>query len=247
MSYEQFETYEKNLHKRRGSEPARAYLWAVELPDLTVDPSNGSKSESFSKASSDLKSRFLPVDMQLVNTLVTSITTPFFTFDTDKVTSGSTFWYKATHNDISNISMTLEEQENGVVWNYINNWKNLMLASNGGQNPPAFYKRDITFLRLDLMKMQFQKFVYSNYFISEVSQITNDYTSNAAVQYNLTFTGDSLLPVYTLEGAALEARLERASQLLGGVEIPYDPFAYSGVPAPAISNLLGTIASRALT
>lgn len=247
MSFDRFETYEHNLHKRRASEPARAYLWAVELPDLRVDPSNGGDSASFRRAKEDEKrNNVYPYDLSLVNASVTSITTPFFNFDTDKVVDGGRFWYKAKHNEISNISITFEEQMDGSIWNYLMSWKNLILSTNGGQNPPSFYKRDIVFLRLDMSKLTFQKFIYKNFFISEVSQISNEYTSNSAVQYTATFTGDAMITDDRLSGTELQQRLELVSERMGGIEIPYDPFKYSGIPSPTISNLLSTIASRSL-
>lgn len=238
--------FEKSLQKRRDSQPARAYLWAVEMPNLLVPPSNGSQSESFRTAVDERSSVLEDINMKLLNTLITSINTPFFNIETDKVIDGSTFWYKATHNDISNISITFEEQQDGIVWKYLNNWKNLIISSNGGYNPPSYYKRDIKLYRLDLSKRVFQIFTYKNYFISEVAALGNDYTSNSAVQYTASFTGDALAPPETFSGAYLNQQMEEVSNLLGGIEIPYDRFKFSGVPSPAIANLLGTIASRVI-
>lgn len=242
----QFQDYEKSLTRRRNSEPARSYLWAVELPNLAVAPASGGKSKSLRAAESDASNAIEPVNLQLLNSLVTSFNAPIFSFETDKVTDGNTFWYRATHNDISNISMTIEEQQDGIVWKYLNSWKNLITHSNGGYNPPSYYKRDIVFYRLDMSKRTFQTFTYSNYFISEVSDVSNDYNSDEAVTYTVSFTGDSLVSVDTISKSDLDRRMEQVSNVLGGTEIPFDRFNYSGIPTPTIQNLLGTIAGRVI-
>lgn len=244
--FSNYDDFEKSLARRRRSEPARSYLWAVELPNLGTSPANGKKSRSFQKAESDMNNAIAPVNMQLMNSLVTSFNAPLFSFETDKVTDGNTFWYRATHNDISNISMTIEEQQDGTVWKYLNSWKNLIMHSGGGYNPPSYYKRDIVFYRLDMSKGAFQTFTYSNYFISEVSDVSNDYNSDEAVSYTVSFTGDSLVAVDTISGTDLDRKMEEVSNHLGGIEIPFDRFNFSGIPTPTIQNLLGTIAGRVI-
>lgn len=241
-----YDDFEKSLVRRRNSEPARSYLWAVELPNLGIAPANGKKSKSFQAAENDRRNAIEPVNLQLLNTLVTSFNAPLFSFETDKVTDGNTFWYRATHNDISNISITIEEQQDGIVWKYLNSWKNLIIHSGGGYNPPSYYKRDIVFYRLDMSKRVFQTFTYSNYFISEVSDVSNDYNSDEAVSYTVSFTGDSLIAVDTISGSELDKKMEQVSNLLGGIEIPFDRFNFSGIPTPTIQNLLGTIAGRVI-
>lgn len=243
--------FRDSLDKRRNSSPARSYLWYVELPSLTEAKPNSANSLTYATASRIWNEsgdrNYNESEMKLLNSLVTEITTPFFNFETDKVVDGSTFWYTAKHNDIGNISITLEEQENGMVYNYLNNWRAMIVNPDGTYNPPHFWKRNIYLHRLNLAKVEFQTFKFTNYFISEVSNLANNYDSNDVVKYQASFTGDALEDPATVSGAELNRIMESVSTELGGIKIDYDRFRFdTQVPSVALAGLLPAIGNRIL-
>lgn len=236
--------FEKSLKKTSRSEPAKGYLWHVALPDLTNTP-QPANTESIKEAERRWKSGpNRNIDMELINTLVTDMTTPYFEFETGKVTNGSSFWFEAKHNDISNITITIEEQESGIVYQYLKNWGDLIVNQDGSYNPPNFYKRPIFFYRLNMVKAEFQAFQYEDYFITEISSRSNTYGSVEAVTYDVSFKGDSLKKVEVVSGEELLSTIESVSSQLD-VEIPRR-FDFSGFSAADASGLLSNIGNRIL-
>lgn len=240
--------YESALIKRRGSSPQGAYLWCVELPKLDDHPIDMSESPSYADAIKTISSNksFVPgVDMELVNTLVTSFSQPFFSIDTDKVVTGNRFWYAAKHNDISNISLTMEEQQSGIVWQYLNNWRQLIINPLGGYNPPHFYKRDVKVHRLNPAKEIFQTFVYRSCFITEISTVSNDYNSNSPLEYSVSLSVDKFDDPLTLTGSELLSMMEEATRRLEGIDISYNRFGDPSLSRDVQARILTEVGRRA--
>ena len=183
-------SYEKSFDIRRKIEPARTYLWRVELPDLSI-MNTGYVSESMNKAKDLYDGLIPPFDMEKFNTKITEVNTPYWTIDSDKVIDGASFWYTARHNDISNVSIVIDEDQYGNTLDYFDIWKALMVNDNGTYNPPAFWKKTIKVYRLNLLKLDFQVLEYNGYFPTELSNINNGYESDGALQYSVSFTGDT--------------------------------------------------------
>lgn len=161
------------------------------MPDLSA--MNASfKSDSMDKAIETYDGKIPPYDMQKFNTKITEVTTPYWTIDSDKVTNGASFWYTARHNDISNVSVVIDEDHQGSTLDYFDIWKALMVNDNGTYNPPAFWKKTIKVYRLNLLKLDFQVLEYNGYFPTELSAINNGYEADGALQYSVSFTGDTL-------------------------------------------------------
>lgn len=239
--------YESALANRRNSPPQGAYLWCVELPNLDDHPTDTSKSPSFNEAVRSLKSnRFYvaELDMMLINTLVTSLNQPFFSIDTDKVVEGNRFWHTAKHYDISSISVTLEEQQSGIAWQYINNWRQLVLNRLGGYNPPHFFKRDIKLHRLNPAKQVFQTFVYKGCFITEVTSLSNDYNSNSPLEYTMNLSVDKFEEPLSLRGSELLSMMEEATRRLEGIDISYSNFNDPSIPRDTQARILTEISRR---
>lgn len=183
--------YESAIDRKFRQDPARAYLWRVELPDLSLPATAPVESSSLRIANANNPFRELSYDMREFDTRVTEISTPYFTFDTEKVIDGASFWYTVRTNDISTVSLTVDEDQFGTTFDYFSNWRNMIVNSDGLYNPPVFWKRDIKFWRLNLQMMDFQLFIYRNYFPNEISSKTNSYESGI-VDYNISLTGDSM-------------------------------------------------------
>lgn len=184
--------YEESYQLRKAMEPARAYLWRVFLPDIRESVARISESNAMRWANQNARPTGLNLNMQELNTRVSEVTSPYFTIETRKNIDGASFWYGVSHNDISTISLTMDEAQDGSTYRYIDAWKNMIINENGTYNPPAFFKKDIYVYRLNLMKKDFQVFRYRNYFPNEVASLSSTYEDNDILKYQISLTGDSM-------------------------------------------------------
>lgn len=120
------------------------------------------------------------------------IDTPYDVYETKKNLSGATFWYSATHSDIGNITMAIDEMDDCGTMKYIKAWMSLLSNPDGTHNPPAIYKRNILFYQLNRSGDEIFKSTYVNYFPTEITPVSWSYDGNSVLQYNVSFTGDSV-------------------------------------------------------
>lgn len=217
----------KGIQAQRFARPQFTYLWRVQLPDLSVDNviSGLTLPNEFSiSALTDFSGPSQTMDLELLSSRVSNISTPFIEIETDKSPEGNSFWYYARHNDIGTISMEIDEHEDGLTLDYLRKWIRLISPSeHGTYNPPALYKRDIKYYTLSSVKgdIDIQEFIYKGYFLNNIAEVASDYESNAIRRYNVTFTGDSVVvnnrysefleAISQRERAILEQELEQTS------------------------------------
>lgn len=159
------------IDTKRTENPLKSFMWYVELPHDIV----GFEGNVF-----DLNSR------------ISSISTPYNTLETGRETQGNSFWYFAKSIDIGSITLEIVEHEDGLSYDYFEKWQQMIANSNGTFNPPKYYKRDLTFFRLDTTKTKVISDTYQGYFVSGISDVANDYETNGLVKYTVTLTGDSV-------------------------------------------------------
>lgn len=170
--------------------PLKSYNWYVILPDITTDtnPELGGDGEIYT---SQYSAAYKHITKEMLSTRVTNLTTPFITVETKKTAHQNSYWYTARRNDIGDITMEIEEMEDGSTIHYLRAWMGKMMNPNGTYNPPKHYKRDIIVFKVDDQKYQVQKFVYKGYFISSIEDMSSDYENNGFAKYSVKLTGDS--------------------------------------------------------
>lgn len=206
-------TIKDALSRKSNQNPQYDFLWRVELPQIDVasgdmlatglgipDTFNSFRSGRFGFTNTlntatqlmNTAQRILPQDMHEINHRVYSFTAPFTTFDTTKVTKGPSFTYNAAQSDIGAVSMIIDEMEDGKTLDYLNNWMHLIEPDQWSRSVPAQYKRDIRYIKMSATKLDMHYSVYKGYFPTEISSSESSYDSNGILQYNVTFTGDSV-------------------------------------------------------
>lgn len=201
-------TIKDALARKQTQSPQYDYLWRVELPDLSLPTADtmsasvgGIANSSLGDIGNAMANTALSIlsgklnaqgGMQELNHRVNAMDTPYFQMDTKKITDKNTFWYSASNNDIGSINMTIDEMEDGLTYDYLNSWKNLIIRDDGTYNPPAMYKKDIKFIRLSATHLDLHVFNYKGYFLNEIQNIQNNYEGNNVTQYNCVFTGDGI-------------------------------------------------------
>lgn len=174
------------MGRKKRQSPQYDFLWRVELPMLdTASPGN-----FLEEALSGIMGQVTAPDE--INHRIDSIETPFFQFDTKKVTNKNTYWYTASNNDIGQITLSVQDMEDGGTLKYFTDWKNLIQNDDGTYNPPAEYKKTIKFYRLSATKLDLHVYTYEGFFVSEIQTMNNTYDSNDITTYSITLAGDDV-------------------------------------------------------
>lgn len=191
------------VERKKNQNPQMDYMWRVELPSLVQSvnspyPPISACSQRSGEEMNDLSNR------------VTSIEAPMPSIETKKNTVGSSFFYTATHNDIGNISIKIDEMEDGLTLDYFNCWLSSIVDDNGLYYPPVAYKKTVKIVRLSSTGEDIHYTRYNGYFPTSVSPINYSYESAGIMQYNVTFTGDSVehfvIPAYQIKQAVNKAQ-----------------------------------------
>jgi hypothetical protein len=175
------------VDKRRNSSPMRSYMWRVVLPHL-----NHTKQGVNHGDGTNLADTLGVNDHYEVSSRVNTISTPFASIETDKASDGNSFWYFGKSSDISTIQLNIMEMEDSLTLKYFQAWLGMMINSDGTHNTPAIYKNDVIFYRLSASGDDLIKLTYKGYFVSEISEIVNDYDNTDLVRITVNLTGDSV-------------------------------------------------------
>lgn len=156
------------------------YSWAVDLP-LITNPKEG-QTQFFIGQN----------EVDDVSTRVNSFESPNVMFETKKNMIGSSYFYTVANNDRGNISMRVDEMEDGLTMAYFELWKNSIMNERGMYYPPATYKKTIKHVRLSNTgeDIHFTRFI--GFFPTSISPISYSYEGTGIVQYNISFSGDKI-------------------------------------------------------
>jgi len=147
-----------------------------------------------------------------------SVEAPFTTYETLKSTDKDTFWYRAGPSDIGNITMTIDEMEDGATLQYLLDWQKLIdNGGNGTRNPPIAYKRNIKVIRLNAAKMDAHIHLYKGYYPIEISPSSFSNDSNGVLQYNVQFSGDSVEHIMIPSGEILNQISQNQDDILSSI------------------------------
>ena len=202
------------LARKNEQLPQFDYLFRVDLPDInpagfSVEfPSPGS-SRGFQGAA-DISHR------------VYGVNAPLTEYETKKNTARSTFMYTASNSDIGSISIRLDEYEDGKSLEYLLAWQDLF-GDDTGNNPPAVYKGNIRVIRMSSTLSDVHVHYYTGYFPNAISPMAFSYDNNGVLQYEVTFTGDSVTHMMIPAGnvkAILSGEQMGIVDDLGGFKIP---------------------------
>lgn len=198
------------LGRKMEQSPQLDYLWRVELPALTagIDPTGGiltsaassvfgsslvSKATTIYNAVDSIAKSVTPENgMEDINHRVTSFETPFRSFESKEISQANSNWKSASNNSVGQITMILDEFEDGKTLEYLTTWHEMIRNPNGSYNVPFMYKKDITFYRVSGTQMDLHRHTYRGCWVSEISPIQNNYESNGVLQYSATLMVDNV-------------------------------------------------------
>lgn len=177
----------KAIKKKKEQLPQFDYLFIVKMPDLTV----GSDNVGVLNNNNTMQDKNFDVDLD-INHRVFSISVPNFSYDTVKTQTKNTYWYSASNKDLGQISMTVDEFEDGLSLKYIQAWFSLIENTDGTYNVPAYYKRDIQVVRYSGSKNELSTLTYKGCFPTGISESSYSHESSGILQYNVTFACDTM-------------------------------------------------------
>lgn len=184
------------LAKKYEKAPQLSYMWRVELPVLGqyVDPTGALNSyvSQFVTPQNDVLQRTISgiSSAEEMCHRVYEFNAPYKEYEVERRTFGSTFTFAASHNETGNITLLIDEYEDGKTFEYITTWMDYISNPDLSKNPPGFYKRNIRFLKMTSMQTDIHFTDYVGCFPINIAPINNTYESNAVMQYNVTFSCD---------------------------------------------------------
>lgn len=169
--------------------------------------------KSSSAVASALKSRS---SGSILSHRVFSVDMPYQSFETNKNTFGSTFFYTAGNNDVGALTLKLDEYEDGDSLRYLEAWRSLICNPDGSYNPPAVYKRDIKYIKMSSTGVDLHITIYRNCFPNEISPSSFSYDSNTITQYTVTFTGDTVEHIFVPANEVIQTVASLQPEILQG-------------------------------
>jgi hypothetical protein len=160
------------LARKRTQLPQYDYLFRVDLPSV--------RSGSDTIITTDINHRVYSVDA------------PFMEYNDVKYTDRDKHWHGLDHRAMGSMSMRIDEFEDGKTLEYLLAWQSLF-GDESGRNPPVNYKKDIRIVRLNSTLQDAHYHDYKGFFPLQIAPVSWNYDSNAALQYNVTFSGDNVI------------------------------------------------------
>lgn len=251
-------TIADHMARKQDQSPQYDFLWRVELPSLDlsgIDPtSNNAASRNPSGGfmdqvqanpqglygNVDTGSQRAVTDMDDLNHRVYNIETPFYTFDAHAANGGSYKFHTAHHKEIGEMSITMDEFEDGKTLKYINDWTGLILRPDGTHNPPAMYKKTIRVYRLSATKLDLHVSTYEGCFLQGVSPLNLSQEGDGVMQYALSIMPDKVYHEVVPESRT-RAMIWEAEQEIMAQGIDHQWFKLGGLDKAAQSRILDRV------
>lgn len=234
------------LEKKKNSTPQRSDLWMVRLPnlkehsDLTSGKTDLPSIVNARKHVSSLEYINSIGDMEELNHRVVGITAPTATFDTDDVADGNGYWFTIAHNNINNITLTIEEYQDGLSFLYFKTWQDLVKPNGSLYAPPAIWKRPIEFYRIDISKQFWlQRTIYEKCTPIEIDDVSNTYDEPEILTYNVNILTDG--PDIKFQNVDNMLSSYEKQLLVTQIERKYE---FSSVDQARVANIMAQLPGR---
>lgn len=210
---------EDALDRKQNKSPQMAYMWRVQLPDISGEAGGRSFGEKIKDGytekltgsgfwgglkaainlpmttASVLASAILDSDVAPlveINHRVTSFDLPFPSFDTRRVNTMGEGWKAATIKSVGTISMKMMEYEDGATLKYCTDWLKRVNRDDGCRNVPSFYKKPIKLVRLSTSGLDLHVSTCTGCFPLEVGTVSHSYDASGIIEYTITFAVDTI-------------------------------------------------------
>lgn len=185
------------IESKQNQKPMLDFLWRVILPVIGEysDPTGVVKAYESKFLGGSASAAAGVESAKEVSDRVYEINTPFKSYKAEDGLYGATDTSSATKEELSTMTMVIDEYEDGLTLDYITAWMSRLSNRDTSRNPPAYYKREITFLRLGRSQEILSTTVYTGCWPMEINPINNSYEGNGLVQYSITFSTDDVFHI----------------------------------------------------
>ena len=193
---------QQQLHKM-------SYNWRVVLPSLALV---GTGNTDTSSPISDLKSWTGDGVLSALTTKsdlslrVYEATIPMPSFENTIIYSPDYDWGRATHKQIGDLVLVIDEMEDGETFNYLNNWMNMIKNDNGTYNLPYSYRGVITQIDVAGSGIDLNTTTMEGCYPISIEPRTINYDDVSVVQYRVTFNCDKVSTEF-LSATEIESRI----------------------------------------
>lgn len=168
--------------------PQMEYNWIMRLPDVYNVPSE----LAAIKTPPNYRESGFTVALDQIEHRIDSVTLPYDTFEVGTHTLGSGLWYSAQRGTIGQLTMIVDEYEDGATLSFFTHWMNLIKNDDGTHNPPAFYKRPIILYDIDSTKYDTHSTIFGGFFPISIEQSGRSQQGQGILQYTVTLAGDGV-------------------------------------------------------
>lgn len=240
----------ESLERKKNSTPQRSNLWVVRLPELrnTTSSQEANKNLPSIRRGTDNKNSLSVLndlsEIEDMNHRVVSISTPSKNFETYQVPDGNTSWYSIAGYDLDNLTLTVEEYQDSLTYRYFTSWQDLGAPNpkNDYYAPPAIWKRDIEFYRIDITKkFWLQKVTFKHCFPVGINEVSNTYEEPDILTYDINIQSDRM--VREFQNVESEIQSYEKELLRTQVESKYE---FSSVDESRVSDIINRISSRVI-
>jgi hypothetical protein len=126
---------------------AMDYMFVVEMPDI-YEVSEEVPQSYASSFKNSFKKMLAP---SKIHHRVYSVDVPNITFGAEKAHVGGSHYFMAGHRDYGNLTIRIDEYEDGATQQYISQWMSMIKNENNTYNVPALYKKRIIVYRVSMM------------------------------------------------------------------------------------------------
>ena len=197
------------------------YNWRVILPSLGndgyIDPTGQVDKNTGSDAFKILNNPALWSD---VTHRVYEAELPEYSFETKANQFATGIWFSGESRSIGNISLNVDEMEDGQTLRYFDQWKSLIRNNNGTYNPPAVYKRLFMHFQTAGVGIDLTYSLYTGVFPADIQPVSWSNDGNNVRQYRITFSCDNVthffLPANVVK-AEIEAKQNQLQLSVKGI------------------------------
>lgn len=127
-----------------------------------------------------------------ISSRVYAASVAFPSFEVSKVNVGNRPISRQVSNDVSSLTLTIDEKTDGATLQYLSQWQMLIKNPDGSFNPPSIYKRDIIIQQTRNNGEIQHLILFEDAFPTEISQLELSYDNSSVLQYNVSFSGDAV-------------------------------------------------------
>jgi hypothetical protein len=161
---------------------------------------------------------------------VIEVDAPYQRLDVQKSALGSGFSKIAKHHNIGELSLKIDEYEDGLSLKYFDDWRNMIRDDTTGlYNSPFMYKKTIDIIKVASTNFDLHYTRYVGVFPTDIASTNFSYESSGILTYNVTFSVEDVKQFFVPSGFVTAISATKQGQIAGDSSLWLSLFGLGGV------------------